>query len=200
MFPRRQGSSSSRESMAQRAGASRSSRYLTLHEIPYSLSSGNMKDSPSGPSRGWAIQKVRGTVKRLQASRSDLCAPQTFRTVNKRTSGKEPRLADHGGILFTGRAMTQPASFIHLADTRQPYKSPEEYACSIVDMMERHWGLGKASVIMSITGGAQDFALPPRLHKAFAHGLAKAAQATSAWVFTGGTDSGVMQLVGRALA
>ena len=44
----------------------------------------------------------------------------------------------------------------------------------------------------------QDFVLPPRLNKAFRHGLAKAAQATNAWVFTGGTDSGVMQLVGQA--
>ena len=42
--------------------------------------------------------------------------------------------------------------------------------------------------------------LPPRLNKAFRHGLAKAAQATNAWVFTGGTDSGVMQLVGQAIA
>ena len=66
--------------------------------------------------------------------------------------------------------------------------------------MEKHWDMSPASVLISITGGAQDFVLPPRLNKAFRHGLARAAQATNAWVFTGGTDSGVMQLVGQAIA
>ena len=37
------------------------------------------------------------------------------------------------------------------------------------------------------------------LKSAFSEGLAKAAQATSALVVTGGTNSGVMRLVGRAL-
>ena len=71
--------------------------------------------------------------------------------------------------------------------------------------MEKHWDMSPASVLISITGGAQDFVLPhytspisplisptsplhlpyisqdfvlpPRLNKAFRHGLAKAAQA-----------------------
>jgi hypothetical protein len=41
--------------------------------------------------------------------------------------------------------------------------------------------------------------MQPRLHSSFERGLAKAAQATNAWVITGGTDAGVMALVGRAL-
>ena len=48
-------------------------------------------------------------------------------------------------------------------------------------------------MLISIEGGAQDFKLQPRLLKAFRHGLAKVAQATNAWVFTGGGDSGVRQ-------
>jgi hypothetical protein len=40
----------------------------------------------------------------------------------------------------------------------------------------------------------------PRLEKAFKRGLAQAALATNAWIITGGTDSGVMSLVGRSLA
>ena len=67
-------------------------------------------------------------------------------------------------------------------------------------MMQKHWKVSCASVVISITGGAQDFTLPPRLHQTFQHGLAKAAKATNAWIVTGGTDSGVMQLVGTALA
>jgi len=47
----------------------------------------------------------------------------------------------------------------------------------VLDLMEKHWDMSPASVLISITGGAQDFVLPPRLNKAFRHGLAKAAQA-----------------------
>lgn len=68
-------------------------------------------------------------------------------------------------------------------------------------MMEMHWDLHRRpSVLISVTGGAQSFNLTPRLEKAYKRGLAKAAQATNAWVFTGGTDSGVMALTGQALA
>ena len=42
--------------------------------------------------------------------------------------------------------------------------------------MELHWNMSPASVIISITGGAQDFNLSPMLHSAFGQGLAKAAQ------------------------
>ena len=75
----------------------------------------------------------------------------------------------------------------------------DRYVNKVLDFMEMHWSMSPASVVISITGGAQDFNLSPMLHSAFGQGLAKAAQATSAWLFTGGTDSGVMQLVGRAL-
>ena len=163
-----------------------------------------MKRGNSG--RVAALQKLQVVVRKLQLLRSDLCHPITFRATNRPKPGVEegtappPRLADYGSVRFAGRTQQQPAQFMHLAESRVPFRTPDEYACSIIEMMERHWSLGKASVIISITGGALDFAMAPRLQKAFSHGLAKAAQATSAWVFTGGTDSGVMQLVGRALA
>ena len=89
---------------------------------------------------------------------------------------------------------------MHLADSRAPYRTSKRYASEVLDLMEKQWDMSPASVLISITGGAQDFVLPPRLNKAFRHGLARAAQATNAWVFTGGTDSGVMQLVGQAIA
>lgn len=71
---------------------------------------------------------------------------------------------------------------------------------AVADMLERHWECSKASVLISITGSAQDFDMPQRLLKAFKRGLVKAAQATNAFLITGGTDSGVMQLVGSACA
>jgi hypothetical protein len=137
---------------------------------------------------------VRAVIQEWLAS----CSPVTFRVNVPTQPYPFPNFADHGMIQFPARA--DQARFIHLAATREPYRSMGSYCKTVLDLMEKHWQMEPASVLISITGGAQDFKLQPRLLKAFKHGLAKAAQATNAWVFTGGTDSGVMQLVGEALS
>lgn len=118
------------------------------------------------------------------------------------------RLADFGQIRLGGE-VGRPAKFLHLSDTpskrwfsfsHRTRNNLQEYADHVLDMMELHWDMSPASVILSITGGAQDFQLSPMLQSAFSHGLARAAHATNAWVISGGTDSGVMKLVGQALA
>lgn len=65
---------------------------------------------------------------------------------------------------------------------------------------ETSWGLTKPQLILSVTGGAQKFTLPYRMKKAFKRGLVKAAASTGAWIITGGTNTGVMRLVGEAVA
>lgn len=55
-------------------------------------------------------------------------------------------------------------------------------------------------LILSVTGGAQNFTIPLRMKKAFKEGLVKAAATTGAWIITGGTNTGVMRLVGEAVA
>lgn len=62
------------------------------------------------------------------------------------------------------------------------------------------WGLNRPQLILSVTGGAQKFTLPYRMKKAFKRGLVKAAASTGAWIITGGTNTGVMRLVGEAVA
>lgn len=62
------------------------------------------------------------------------------------------------------------------------------------------WGLPMPNLIISVTGGAQKFALPFRMKKAFKEGLYKAAASTGAWIVTGGTNTGVMKLVGEAIS
>ena len=52
-------------------------------------------------------------------------------------------------------------------------------------------------ILIEVTGSAKHFKVRPRLKDLFSHGLATAAHATKAWIFTGGTDSGVMQFVGQ---
>lgn len=62
------------------------------------------------------------------------------------------------------------------------------------------WNLQPPKLIISVTGGAQKFTIPPRMKKAFKRGLIKAAASTGAWIITGGTNAGVMRLVGEAVA
>eukprot|EP00004_Rigifila_ramosa_P002845 TRINITY_DN128_c0_g2_i1.p1 TRINITY_DN128_c0_g2~~TRINITY_DN128_c0_g2_i1.p1 ORF type:complete len:1464 (-),score=371.71 TRINITY_DN128_c0_g2_i1:13-3942(-) len=54
-------------------------------------------------------------------------------------------------------------------------------------------------MIISVTGGAQDFQMRPRLEKVIKDGILKAAVNGDAWIMTGGTDTGVMKYVGEAI-
>ena len=60
--------------------------------------------------------------------------------------------------------------------------------------------LSTPEVIITVTGGAQELVLSPRLYHLFSEGLTSAALSAKAWIVTGGTDSGVMKLVGQAIA
>lgn len=62
------------------------------------------------------------------------------------------------------------------------------------------WDLKPPKMILSVTGGAKSFTLPFSMRKAFKRGLAKAAMLTRSWIITGGTEQGVMRLVGEAVA
>ena len=99
----------------------------------------------------------------------------------------------HGKLQFSGYTASKPSGFLHVNDDA-PVTAVLKWLEDLCELKTQ------ASVVISITGGAQDFNMHPRLYQAFAHGLAKATIATKAWVFTGGTDAGVMDLVGRALA
>jgi len=58
----------------------------------------------------------------------------------------------------------------------------------------------KPGVLISVTGGAQDFYMhSSKLEQVFNRGLLKAAQNISAWIVDGGLDAGVMQYVGKAI-
>lgn len=55
-------------------------------------------------------------------------------------------------------------------------------------------------LLISVTGGAKDFELTSELEQVLKRGLRKAAEATNAWVITGGSDCGIMKYVGQAMA
>lgn len=48
----------------------------------------------------------------------------------------------------------------------------------IYHLMTQHWGLDVPNLLISVTGGAKDFHMKPRLKSIFRRGLVKVAQTT----------------------
>ncbi|XP_041459667.1 transient receptor potential cation channel subfamily M member-like 2 isoform X2 [Lytechinus variegatus] len=69
----------------------------------------------------------------------------------------------------------------------------------LLSLFQDVWKLPKPKLLISVTGGAQNFPLNHRLKDVFRKGLIKAATSTSAWIITGGTHAGVMKYVGDAV-
>jgi transient receptor potential cation channel subfamily M protein 2 len=62
--------------------------------------------------------------------------------------------------------------------------------------VENVWELPRPKLLISVTGGAQDFALS-RAKENVLYKLMEAARQTDAWIVTGGTDAGIMKYVGE---
>ncbi|KAJ1121117.1 hypothetical protein NDU88_009245 [Pleurodeles waltl] len=69
----------------------------------------------------------------------------------------------------------------------------------LYEMMTDQWQLSVPNLLITVTGGAKNFSMNPRLKNLFSKGLVKAAQSTGAWIITGGCHAGVMKLVGEAV-
>jgi hypothetical protein len=54
-------------------------------------------------------------------------------------------------------------------------------------------------LLISVTGGAKNFSIDKKTKNAFMRGLVKAAKTTDSWIISGGTNVGVMRLVGDAI-
>ncbi|XP_061933895.1 transient receptor potential cation channel trpm isoform X3 [Apis cerana] len=97
----------------------------------------------------------------------------------------------YGTIEFQGGPHPTKAQYVRLAyDTR-----PEP----IVHLLCREWNLGLPKLLITVHGGRSNFELQPTLKKVLRKGLLKAAKTTGAWIFTGGTNTGVTRQVGDAL-
>ena len=102
---------------------------------------------------------------------------------------KNGRSSDHGVLQFPAHGTE--AQFLTIADTTP--------ASLIVPFLIKVWKLPPPEIIISVTGGAQALTLDALLQEEFNKGLVSAATAAHAWVITGGTDTGVMHLVGKAM-
>ena len=69
----------------------------------------------------------------------------------------------------------------------------------LVEYIHEHWKLAKPSLIISVTGGANDFAMKKKDHDRLRQGLQRVAATKGAWIITGGTNAGVMKICGEAV-
>ncbi|KAK3543297.1 hypothetical protein QTP70_014040 [Hemibagrus guttatus] len=69
----------------------------------------------------------------------------------------------------------------------------------LYQLMTKYWKLKPPNLLISVTGGAKNFYMKADLKNKFRRGLIKVAQTTGAWILTGGTHTGVMKHVGRAV-
>ncbi|CAO1309963.1 unnamed protein product [Diamesa hyperborea] len=97
----------------------------------------------------------------------------------------------YGTIEFQGSAHPTKAQYVRLSyDTRPEY---------IVQLFTKEWNLELPKLLLTVQGGKANFELQPKLKKILRKGLIKAAKTTGAWIFTGGTNTGVTKQVGDAL-
>ncbi|KAJ8947842.1 hypothetical protein NQ318_009987 [Aromia moschata] len=99
---------------------------------------------------------------------------------------------DAFGVLeFQGGPHPSKAQYIRVAHDTKP-----EY---LMQLLTREWNLELPKLLISVQGGRANFELQPKLKKVLRKGLLKAARSTGAWIFTGGTNTGVTKHMGDAL-
>ncbi|XP_061463652.1 transient receptor potential cation channel subfamily M member 8 [Rhineura floridana] len=69
---------------------------------------------------------------------------------------------------------------------------------TLYNLMTQYWHLKTPNLIISVTGGAKNFALKPRMRKIVSR-LIYIAQSKGAWIFTGGTHYGLMKYIGEVV-
>ena len=116
--------------------------------------------------------------------------------------GEEPRAGSSGthDILSRGTIMFNNENTSKRAKLSAKFAvvSHQTPKPTLISLLEETWQLPSPSVLISVTGSAE-LKMEHTLKEFVRHGLASAARSTSAWVFTGGTDSGVMALTGAAM-
>ncbi|XP_068894199.1 transient receptor potential cation channel trpm isoform X13 [Tenebrio molitor] len=97
----------------------------------------------------------------------------------------------YGTLEFQGGPHPSKAQYIRVAHDTKPEH--------LMQLITKEWNLELPKLLISIQGGKANFELPPKLKKVLRKGLLKAARSTGAWIFTGGTNTGVTKHIGDAL-
>mmetsp|Transcript_20624 Transcript_20624/g.48406 ORF Transcript_20624/g.48406 Transcript_20624/m.48406 type:complete len:1424 (-) Transcript_20624:31-4302(-) len=105
--------------------------------------------------------------------------------------------ASFGSVKFGGAhsrsVRAGMAEWVRLAS--EEFAEPQR----VLLLLERFWKLKTPNLIISVTGAAKNLQIEHQLAKKFAQGLSSVLKSTEAWVITGGTQTGVMDLVGSAM-
>eukprot|EP00966_Prymnesium_polylepis_P277213 6405142-Prymnesium_polylepis.1 len=92
-----------------------------------------------------AARMLQQLVRKVLKKKVEQCAPITFRTAPLHSG--HALVADWGRISFGGRMGGKPLPyFMHLAGDRAPLLTKEQYAHAVINMLERHWKVTRASV------------------------------------------------------
>lgn len=98
------------------------------------------------------------------------------------------------------------ATYVRLSEEHFAKGSPEDDLISdpskLIDILinKNKLAMRPPKLLISVTGGAQDFELDKNLELMLKRGLRRAAEATDAWVVTGGSNCGIMKYVGQAMS
>ncbi|XP_050299656.1 transient receptor potential cation channel trpm isoform X2 [Anthonomus grandis grandis] len=167
-------------------------------------------DISSAPARSW----IEATFHKRECSRYKPTAKDESRCCCGRTLEQHKYLVDpnpmapgeiwypskctvahptdaYGTLEFQGGPHPSKAQYIRVAHDTKPDH--------LMQLITREWGLELPKLLISIQGGKANFELQPKLKKVLRKGLLKAARSTGAWIFTGGTNTGVTKHVGDAL-
>ncbi|XP_075129516.1 transient receptor potential cation channel subfamily M member 7-like [Leptodactylus fuscus] len=120
---------------------------------------------------------------------SDDCTQSAAWTVEKNTV-KSPTDA-YGTIDFQGGSQGCKSKFVRL--------SCDSKIEDILHLMVKEWRMQLPKLLICVHGGTQKFNLHPRIKDALSNGFVKAAEATRAWILTGGVNNGVAEHIGDAL-
>ena len=102
-----------------------------------------------------------------------------------------PGRTDAGDIQFIGKSTSS-----HFVRARMETDGDVSH----VRLMLHAWGMKQPNAIISLTGGAQDFDMDAADVDTVFQGVLRAASVTKACIVDGGTDTGVMKLMGQAVA
>ncbi|XP_061181480.1 transient receptor potential cation channel subfamily M member 2-like [Saccostrea echinata] len=69
----------------------------------------------------------------------------------------------------------------------------------VLHLLLNVWDMKKPNLLISVTGGTENFRMKSKLKDIFRRGMIKASTSTGAWIITGGINAGVMRYVGEAM-
>ena len=142
---------------------------------------------------------VRVTIS-LIAPLSMLLSPLSSSSMSDITPAPSPRLTAPKEYTVATHTVTMPSQSFGLLrfEGSPPTRAPSPFVCVSVttdaeklrELIMYRWGLRAPRVLISVTGAAKNFDLPPQLDKMLRAGLLRAAKASNAWFLTGGTNAG----------